>query len=143
MWILFFEYYCEYYWEYYCEYYCEYYWEYYWEYYCEYYWEYYCEYYCKYCFWNIIENIIENIIVNINSFCNLNIIVNTTLKCYHKQALSKKIKLMGEGGAWNIFRQNYWAMKYLALCSPGIRNFFWKISKNLRPPSPTYLMYAP
>ena len=36
-------------------------------------------------------------------------------------------------GPWNIFRKNYWAMKYLGLWSPGLRRFFWKICKTLRP----------
>ena len=36
---------------------------------------------------------------------------------------------------WNIFWKNYWAMKYLGLCSPGLRKIFWKILKTLRPPS--------
>ena len=33
-------------------------------------------------------------------------------------------------------------MKYLGLWYPGLRIFFWKICKTLRPPL-TYLMYAP
>ena len=42
-----------------------------------------CEYYCL------------NIIVSIKSFSALNITVHTTLKYYHKQALNKKLILMG------------------------------------------------
>ena len=55
-----------------------------------------------------------NIVVNMNSFSDLNIIVNATLKYYNKQTLNKKLKLM-DG-----------AMKYLALWSPGLQNIFLK-----------------
>ena len=43
---------------------------------------------------NFFEYYFLNIIVNINSICDLNITVNTTLKYQHKQALNKKLKLM-------------------------------------------------
>ena len=76
-------------------------------------------------------NYFLNVIVNINSFCDLNITVNTTLKYQHMEALRKKLKLMGR--AMKHFQRNYWAMKYLALWSPGLLNLFWKISKTLWP----------
>ena len=44
---------------------------------------------------NFCEYYSFNIIVSINSFSALNITVNTALKDYHKQALNKKLKLMG------------------------------------------------
>ena len=33
------------------------------------------------------------------------------------------------GGPWNIFWENYGAMKNLGLWSPGVRNFFEKLVK--------------
>ena len=61
--------------------------------------------FCEYHFLNVTVWMI--IIVSINSFSALNIIVNTTLKYYYKQALNKKLKLMGGAmhffsGPWNI-----------------------------------------
>ena len=54
---------------------------------------------------DLLEKLFEyyflNIIVNANFFSELNITVSTTLKYYHKQALSKKLKLMG--GAMKYF----------------------------------------
>ena len=44
---------------------------------------------------NLFEYYFLNIIVNVNFFSDLNITVSTTLKYYHKQALNKKLKLMG------------------------------------------------
>ena len=38
-----------------------------------------------------------NIVVSISSFSPFNTNANTTLKCYHNQALKKKLKLMIEG----------------------------------------------
>ena len=69
---------------------------------------------------------ITDIIVNINSFCDMNVTVNTILKCYHKQALNKKLELMRK--VIKYFGQNYLVMKYLALWSSE------EISKTLRPP---------
>ena len=65
-----------------------------------------------------------NINVNISSFSPLINNVNTTLKYFHKQALNKKLKLMGR--AMKYFTKKFWAMDYLALWSPGLRNNFWK-----------------
>ena len=45
---------------------------------------------------NFCEYYYLHVIVSINSLSTLNVIVNTILKYYHNQALSKKIKLMGE-----------------------------------------------
>ena len=63
---------------------------------------------------------ITDIVVNINSFCDMNVTVNTTLKYYHKQALNKKLELMRK--VIKYFGQNYLVMKYLALWCPGLRN---------------------
>ena len=57
-------------------------------------------------FENLFEYYFLNIIVNVNFFSDLIITlliitVGTTLKYYHKQALNKKLKLMG--GAINVF----------------------------------------
>ena len=38
-------------------------------------------------------------------------------------------------GPWNIFRKNCWAMKYLGLWSPGLRNNFGKCVKTSGPTS--------
>ena len=65
---------------------------------------------------------ITDIVVNINSFCDMNVTVNTTLKYYHKQALNKKLELMRK--IIKYFGQNYLVMKYLALWSSGLRNIF-------------------
>ena len=52
----------------------------------------------KYFFENLIEyyflNIID-IIVNVNFYSDLNFTVSTTLKYHHKQALNRKLKLVG------------------------------------------------
>ena len=80
----------------------------------------------------------KNIKYFLNNFFEyyfLNIIVNLWFEYYceyqHKQALNKKLKLMG------------WAMKYFltklmgheifSSMSPGLWKIFWKISKTLRP----------
>ena len=65
---------------------------------------------------------ITDIIVNINYFCDMNVTVNTILKYYHKQALNKKLELIGK--VIKYFGQNYLVMKYLSLWSPGLRNIF-------------------
>ena len=70
-----------------------------------------------------------NIIVKISSFSPLNTNASTTLKYYHKQALNKKLKLMG--GAMKFFTKKLWF--------PGLRNIFWKICKTLRSP-PSYIL---
>ena len=54
-----------------------------------------CEYYCL----NITVSM--NIIVSINSYSDLSIIKNTARIYYHRQALKKKLKLMG--GAMKFF----------------------------------------
>ena len=51
---------------------------------------------------NLFEYYFLNIIVNVNFVSDLNITLSTTLKYYHKQAINKKLKLMGR------------AMKYFA-----------------------------
>ena len=45
---------------------------------------------------NFFEYDFLNIIENMKHFFDLDIIVNTTLKYQHKQALIKKLKLMGK-----------------------------------------------
>ena len=87
---------------------------------------------------NCSEYYCLNIIVNISSFSSLNTNVNTSLKYYRKQSLNKKLKLME--GTMKLFTKSYWAIKYLALWSPGLRHFFWKICKTNRPPS--YILYV-
>ena len=87
---------------------------------------------------NCSEYYYLNIIVNISSFSSLNTNVNTSLKYYCKQSLNKKLKLME--GTMKLFTKSYWAIKYLALWSPGLRHFFWKICKTNRPPS--YILYV-
>ena len=82
---------------------------------------------------NCSEYYCLNIIVNISSFSSLNTYVNTSLKYYRKQSLNKKLKLME--WAMKLFTKSYWAMKYLALWSPGLRHIFWKICKTIRHPS--------
>ena len=73
---------------------------------------------------------ILNIVVNINFCSDLNITVSTNFKYYHKQALNKKLKLMGR------------AMKYFPEKLLG-----HEILSSMVPyppaPFPTYLMYAP
>ena len=87
---------------------------------------------------NCSEYYYLNIIVNISSFSSLNTNVNTSLKYYCKQSLNKKLKLME--GTMKLFTKSYCALKYLALWSPGLRHFFWKICKTNRPPS--YILYV-
>ena len=55
-------------------------------------------------FENLIEYYFLNIIVKVNFLSDLNIAVSTTLKYNHKQALNKKLKLMG--GAMKYFPEN-------------------------------------
>ena len=74
-------------------------------------------------FENLFEYYFLNIVVNVDFFSYLNVTVSTTLKYYHKQALNKKLKLMGG------------AMKYLALWSLGVRHFFKKFVKPSGPSS--------
>ena len=50
---------------------------------------------------NLFEYCFLNIIVTVNFVSDLNISVSTTLKYYHKEALNKKLKLMG--GAMKYF----------------------------------------
>ena len=82
---------------------------------------------------NLFECYFLNIIANAYFFSELNIVVCTTLKYCYKQAFNKKLKLMG--GTMKYFLKNYWAMKYLALWSPGLQIVFEKICKTLRSPS--------
>ena len=87
---------------------------------------------------NCSEYYYLNIIVNISSFSSLNTNVNTSLKYYRKQSLNKKLKLME--GTMKLFTKSYWTIKYLALWSPALRHFFWKICKTNR--SPSYILYV-
>ena len=64
-----------------------------------------CKYYCL------------NITVNINSFSDLNISVNNTLKYYDSQASLNP---------WIFFQNIYRAMKYLAIWFPGLQNILRK-----------------
>ena len=70
---------------------------------------------------NLFEYCFLNIIVTVNFVSDLNISVSTTLKYYHKEALNKKLKLMG--GAMKYFSKKLlghetfrsmvsWATKY-------------------------------
>ena len=74
---------------------------------------------------NFMKNFLEydflNIIENMKHFFDLDIIVNTTLKYHHKQALIKKLKL---GKALKYISTNtFW--QYWALWSPGPQYFFF------------------
>ena len=63
--------------------------------------------------------------VSINSFSTLSIIVNTTLKYYYKQALNKKLKLMG--GTMNFFLEKVtgsWYMVTFSYMVPWAMNIF-------------------
>ena len=72
---------------------------------------------------NFLEYDFLNIIENMKHFFDLDIIVNTTLKYQHKQALIKKLKLMGKASKY-ISTNTFW--QYCALWSPGPQYFFLK-----------------
>ena len=61
---------------------------------------------------NCCEYCCLNVIVNISSFRTLNNNVNATLKYYRKQALNKKLKLMG--GAIQYFTKKPLGHKILS-----------------------------
>ena len=68
----------------------------------------------------------------------MNISVNNTLKYYNSQALNEKLNVNGRGHNF-FFDKSYFAMRYLALWSPGLYNIFWKICKLSAHPSPSLL----
>ena len=88
---------------------------------------------------NFMKNFLEydflNIIENMKHFFDLDIIVNTTLKYQHKQALIKKLKLMGKALKY-ISTNTFW--QYWALWSPGPQYFFFTPT----PPVPRPLFHA-
>ena len=53
---------------------------------------------------NLFEYHFLNVIVNVNFVSDLNITLSTTLKYYHKQAINRKVKLMGR--AMKYFPKN-------------------------------------
>ena len=65
-----------------------------------------------------------NIIVNIRSFSLLNTNVNTALKYYRKQALSKKQKSMG--GTINLFTKKLMGYKIFSSMIPWATRYFLK-----------------
>ena len=92
---------------------------------------------------NLFKYYFLNIIVTVKSLVvwHLNITVNTTLKYCYRQALNKKLKLIG--GTMKYFPRKLLGHKILrSMVSWATKFFFWKICKTLWP-SPTYLMYAP
>ena len=81
-------------------------------------------------FWRIYLNIIFWILLWMLTslmIWNLNIIVSATLKYCYRQALNKKLKLMGR--TMKYLLKNYWAIKHLGLWSPGLRIFCEKFVK--------------
>ena len=84
-----------------------------------------------------------NIVVNISSFSPLNINVTTTLKYYCKQALNKKLNLMG--GAMNFFMNITFFMKKLqdyeifSSKIPWVKKYFLKNLEN--PSAPILITY--
>ena len=71
---------------------------------------------------NFFEYYFFNIMVNINSFCDLSITVNTTLKYYYMQALDKKLKLMG--GAMKYFFTKLLGHEIFSSMVPWAMRFF-------------------
>ena len=82
---------------------------------------------------NLFEYCFLNIIVTVNFVSDLNISVSTTLKYYHKEALNKKLKLMG--GAMKYFSKKLQGHEIFSSMFSWDTKFFWKICKTLRPPS--------
>ena len=89
---------------------------------------------------NLTDNF-RNIIVNVNFSGDLKFEYCWALPWNAAASKPSIRKYNWWEGLWNIFWENYWAKKYSGLWSPGLQNFFWKISKPSGPP-PTYLMYA-
>ena len=83
----------------------------------------------KKCFENLIKYYFLNIIVNANFFSDLNITMSISLKYHHKQALNKKLKLMG--GAMKYFLEKLLGMKYLALWSPRLQSLYLHIENQI------------
>ena len=68
-------------------------------------------------------------------FSALDISVNTThLEILQQSRLKWETRFNWRGHEF-FFQKSNWAMKYLALWSPGLQNIFWKICKTLHPPS--------
>ena len=92
-------------------------------------------------FENLFEYYFLNIVGNVNSFSDLNITVSTTLKYYHQQALSKKLKLMG--GAMKYFSEKLLGNETFSSMVPLDANFFFETFVKSSGPPPRYLMCAP
>ena len=73
---------------------------------------------------NYREHYCLNIIVNISSFIPLNTNVNTTLKYYRKQALNKKLKLMG--GVIKFFTKKLLGHEIFSSVVPRATKYFFK-----------------
>ena len=71
---------------------------------------------------NFYEYYCFNIIVNINSFSQLNITMNTTLKYNRRQTLNKKLKLMRE--CMKSFWKKLLDHEILSSMVPWATNFF-------------------
>ena len=72
-------------------------------------------------------------------FSALSISVNTNhLEILRQSRLRWETKFNWKGHE-TFFRKSYWAMKYLALWSPGLKNIFWKIWKKIFQP-PSYIL---
>ena len=81
--------------------------------------------------------------VNTSSFSPLNTNVNTNLRYYRKQAINKKLKLLG--GAMKFFTKKLLGYEIFSSMIPWVTKYFLK--NLLKPPTPTptpptYLMYA-
>ena len=72
---------------------------------------------------------------------NLNITVSTTLKYSYKQALNKKLNLMG--GTIKYFPKNLLGHEIFSSMVSWATTFFFEIFVKPSSPHPTYLMYAP
>ena len=89
---------------------------------------------------NIIFRILVCILTSL-VILNLNITVSTTLKYHYKQALNKKLKLMG--GAMKYFLKKLLGHEIFRSMFSWVMKFFRKKCKTLRPLPPIYLMHAP
>ena len=75
-------------------------------------------------FENLIKYYFLNIIVNANFFSDLNITMSISLKYHHKQALNKKLKLMG--GAMKYFLEKLLGHEIFSFMVPWATKFFLK-----------------
>ena len=74
-----------------------------------------------------------NIMLNTSSFSPLNTNMNTNLKYYRKQALNKKLKLVG--GAMKFFTKKLLGYEIFSSMIPWVTKYFLK--NLLKPPTPT------